>query len=137
MTMEEYISIYEHKTGERFQPKPGFTLIYSPDRGFCEYKIADNMIMLYQVCGDGAFFVECAAIMAKVWNLHMIGTIIIRKNIKAVIRRYGHDVIKEIVLGDGSVQYLTKDTETGEKGRFSPAWKNLDGSYAYYVTWTV
>ena len=55
-TIDEWIRIYEKKTTELFSPHPDYKLLYIPERGFCEIRISDKMVSIYQMCGCGVYW---------------------------------------------------------------------------------
>ena len=56
-TLEEYIKMYEKHTKEKFQFNTGFSFFYHPEHGFCEYKIEDTGLYIWQLCGDLNFII--------------------------------------------------------------------------------
>ena len=56
--LDEWIKIYESKTGEEFEASNGFKLFYFPDRGFCEMAVIvqAKMVIARQMCGDALFW---------------------------------------------------------------------------------
>ena len=115
-TFEEWIRIYEDKTHNPFRRHEGFSLIFFLERGFCEvaFEPKTQMVMAYQLCGDGRFWKRVMDSMAIV---------------------SGYRVVKEEQTTDGVPIYYCENAD-GEKARCAPAWKDTDG-YAYYVTWEV
>lgn len=140
MLLEEYIAKYEKRTGEKFEPKIGFKLFYLPARGFCEYKIDTdkNMVMIYQLCGDGKFWRDYGLLLAQMTGCRYLGTICSRDNIKAYIRFWGYMIDFEEVLDGGLIRYHCKEKNTGKTGLCSPAWTEKEnGKVSYFVTWEV
>lgn len=138
MTLNGYIKKYEKRTKEKFEPKHGFKLFYLPDRGFCEYKITDDMVMIYQLCGDGKFWRDYGVLLAQLTGRKVIGTICIYKNIKAYIRFWGFKIVGSKNLADGLMKYYVEQKGTGKCGVCSPAWTDREKNIqAYFVTWEV
>ena len=140
MTLNEYIEKYEKRTGEKFEPKNGFKLFYLADRGFCEYKIDTDkdMVMIYQLCGDGKFWRDYGLLLAELTGCKHLGTICSRDNIKAYIRFWGYVVQKEEILEDGLKRYHCIEKNSGKKGLVSPAWTDKEtNKTSYYITWGV
>jgi len=138
MLLDDYIQKYEKSTNEKFKPHPGFKLFYLPDRGFCEYHIdsTNDIVMIYQLSGDGKFWRDYGILLAQLTNCHHLGTICSRNNIKAYIRFWGYRIDYEEQLPDGLLRYHCKQKETGNSGLCSPAWTDC-GKVSYYVTWEV
>lgn len=136
-TLDEWIAIYEQKTGEVFKPHPSFKLLYFPDRGFCEIGLDQKaeMVMAYQLCGDGHYWKSVLDSIAKLIGYGHGGTICTR-HIKAYIRYWGFRIKQTIRLENGLEQYFCED-KYGVQARCSPAWENKDGTHAYFVTWEI
>lgn len=136
MTLEEWIKEYEKKTKRKFEPAKGFKLFYFPERGFCEIATNGNMVMAYQLCGDGKFWRRILEFLSISLGYKVAGTICIR-HILPYIRFWGFSVVRTEELSDGTKRYFAEDGY-GKRATFSPAWKFTDnGEYAYYVTWEV
>lgn len=136
MTLDEYIALYERKTGDKFIPHPNFKLVYLPDRGFCEFKKDDEtkMMMIYQLCGDGKFWRDMCEGLTRLLGWEHCGSICIRP-IKPYIRFWGYEVVKERELAPGEIQYICRDKQ-GRDAQCTPAWRDDKGEWAaYYITW--
>lgn len=136
MTFDKWKALYEKKTRNKFKFHPSFQFLFFSERGFCEVALEPHtqMVMAYQLCGDGRFWkhvIDSIAIMA---GYEHGGAICIR-HIKPYIRFFGFHIVKEEQTSDGVPIYYCENAE-GEKARCAPAWKDVDG-YAYYVTWEV
>ena len=136
MTLGEWIHFYETKTKNPFQPHPNFHLLFLPEYGFCEIALepSSQMVMAYQLCGDGKFWKRIIDFVASVVGYTHCGAICIR-HIKPYIRFFGFHIVKEERLADGSSIYYCENKE-GTKARCAPAWKDENG-LAYYVTWEI
>ena len=137
MTKDEWIALYEKKTKSDFKPHPNFQLLFFPERGFCEvaFEPKTEMVMAYQLCGDGRFWKRVLDSLAMVAGFEHCGAILIRR-VKAYIRLFGYHVTGKDALPDGSFIYYAEDND-GSQARFAPAWKEPDGTQAYYATWKV
>ena len=94
-TLEEWIALYEKKTGEEFKHDERFAFFYLPDKGFCE--IADfggKMLFVGQTSGDGHFWRDFTEKLARKLNIKVCGTICIRKESRAYIRLFGYKIDK-------------------------------------------
>ena len=136
MTLDEWIALYEKKTDSTFKPHPNFKLLFFPERGFCEvaFEPKTEMIMAYQLCGDGRFWKRVIESLAMVAGYHHCGTICIR-HVRPFMRLFGFRITRTENLSDGSSIYYGEDAD-GMTARLAPAWKEQD-DYAYYVTWEV
>ena len=135
-TLDEWIALYEKKTGEAFQNKEGFRLFFLPERGFCQMRVDGKLLVLSQVCGDGQFWIDHSQIMASVTGCNAVGTFAVRKNIEAFIRLGGYRVDRTEELLNGLKRYFCVHKD-GTKGQVSPYGKRDDGSVVYMVTWEV
>lgn len=137
-TLNDWIKKYEDKTKEKFESKKGFKLFYLPERGFCEYRVENDMVMIYQLSGDGKFWRDFGLLLAQLTGCRHMGTICVRNNIKAYIRFWGYEIEQKERLPEGLVKYHCRQKETGKTAVCSPAWtdneKNLQ---AYFITWEV
>lgn len=75
MTLEGWIRRYEEKTGDEFTLPAGFQLFWLPNRGFSEYLLKDDIFIVYQVCGDIAFWYDVACLMALQNHATCVSTI--------------------------------------------------------------
>ena len=105
-TLDEWIALYEKKTGEAFQNKEGFRLFFLPERGFCQMRVDGKLLVLSQVCGDGQFWIDHSQIMASVTGCNAVGTFAVRKNIEAFIRLGGYRVDRTEELLNGLKRYF-------------------------------
>lgn len=137
MTLDEWIKLYEKKTDSTFKPHPSFKLLFFPERGFCEvaFEPKTEMIMAYQLCGDGRFWKRVLDSLAMVAGFKHCGAICIR-HVKPYIRLFGFHISREEKLADDTCIYYCENAD-GVHARIAPAWKNEDGTYSYYVTWEV
>lgn len=137
MTIDEWIALYEKKTDSTFKPHPNFKLLFFPETGFCEvaFEPKTEMVMAYQLCGDGRFWKRVLDSLAMVAGFKHCGAICIR-HVKPYIRLFGFHITREEKLADDTFIYYCEDTQ-GNHARLAPAWKNEDGTYSYYVTWEV
>lgn len=135
MTIDEWIKLYEKKTKSTFKPHPNFKLLFFPERGFCEvaFEPKTEMIMAYQLCGDGRFWKRVLDSLAMVAGFEHCGAICIR-HVKPYIRFFGFHITREEKLADDTCIYYCENAD-GIHARVAPAWKNEDGTYSYYVTW--
>ena len=132
MELADYIKLYEHKAKEKFEPHPGFRLIFLPERGFCEIKIDKDLLIIRQTCGDGDFWLDFAHSMAQLFMCQAIALFLVR-NVKAYIRRWGYQINKVESLPDGTERYHCTNSD-GKWGLASPCGAKNDGSLIYMIT---
>lgn len=131
-TLDYWIDKYEKRSGETFSPHKGCKLFFLPERGFCEVAIGDDLLIIYQLSGDGKFWHDFCLCLCDALNLRAIGTICTR-NIKAYFRFWGYEITDVVNLPDGQKQFFCKHKTRDWTARISPAWVN-EGRPAYYVT---
>ena len=51
-TLEEWVELYEKKTGDKFERDKRFELFYLPEKGFAEIAATGKMVWLNQLCGE-------------------------------------------------------------------------------------
>lgn len=129
-TMEEWIALYEKKTGEEFKRDERFVLFYLPEKGFAEIMDAGDIIVVNQLCGEIKFWRAFIELLARELGRKTVGTFCIRP-IKPYMRLLGFVPyeIKKTPLGDS---FFCKDKRTGQKGDAAPIGKDT-----YCITWEV
>lgn len=135
-TLDEWIKLYEEKTGVPFRPEPRCRLIYFPDRGFAEFAAANNMIIIHQLCGDAKFWKQVAEVLAIEHDLTHLGTWCIRE-IEPYIRFFNAEIERVEELPDGLKRYHCRFKDTGKPVTCSPRFKREDGKITYMVTWEI
>jgi hypothetical protein len=137
-TMEEWIEFYERKTGEKLERQDGWETFYHPDKGFCQYRATEDMIIINQLCGDIHFWKDKAEAMARDMGISHLGTWYIRENVRPYARLLGFEVYKEEELPGGLKRYYGRNKVTGKEGLASPAFKYKEsGRQAYFITWEI
>ena len=134
-TLEEWIDIYEKRTGEKFDRSNKYNLFYLPDKGFCKVGQIDNMVIVSQTAGDARFWCNIVSEAAKESGLTRGGTWLIRKEVLAYIRLLGYKIERTEELEDGLKKYYCKHKVTGKWGLVSPAGQNEKGIQTYFITW--
>ena len=129
-SLEQWIALYNKKTGEQFERDKRFELFCLPEKGFAEIADTGKMIWVNQMCGDFKFWRHFVEDLSRKFAYSHAGTICIR-HIKAYIRMAGFVPyrIEQTEQGD---RYFCTDKHTGQKGQASPA-----GEGTYYITWEV
>lgn len=106
-TLNEYIELYEEKTGEEFVVPAGFQLLYLPERGFAEIMIHEGLVVVYQMCGDLLFWFDTAKLMAESNDLRAVATICILPILPYI--RLLRCRIKEDIVQNGHHRYICED----------------------------
>lgn len=136
-SFEEWVRMFEAKTGKPFK-RSHVKMFYYPEKGFCEIGVdrKNNIVVLYQVCGDGMFWRRMAEVIADALGIPCCGTVALR-NVKGYIRRFGYRVDRTEYTEDGMERYFCTDGY-GNHGTCSPAWIDEDtGRWSYFITWEV
>ena len=136
-TFEEWCAIYKKKTGKEFKRAESFKLFFFPEKGFCEIGILKDMVVAYQLCGEGWFWRRVIEVLAISLNMNHCGAICIR-HIKPYIRFWGGKIERTEQTEDGKHEIYYCVDEHGTHMRCAPAWVDNDtGEVAYYMTWEV
>lgn len=141
-TLEEWIKIYEEKTGDTHTVPKGFKLLYLPDRGYAAFAFnkEDSALMIYEVCGDAKFWHDTGVLYCKQNGLRDIITLCTR-NIRSYIRFWNWQIEEEFTNMDGVLARLNGKNQYGKPLTIGVAFKRekntCNSEYAYYVTTTV
>ncbi|MEG2583915.1 MAG: hypothetical protein RSA27_05370 [Oscillospiraceae bacterium] len=110
-TLNEWIALYERKTGNKVEFLKGFTLLYLPERGFSLMKEDTewHILMIYIVCGDAKFWHDVGEVIAKSKCCRCISTICSRE-IEAYIRFWHWRIIDKQDINNQK-RYICIDTQ--------------------------
>ena len=111
-TLEEYIKMYEKHTIEKLQFNTGFSFFYHPEHGFCEYKIEDTGLYIWQLCGDLKYWVDIGYKVCQKFQLPAMSAYILRHP-KPFIRKLGFKIVKT-EHDDGYYRFTCKN-KAGEE----------------------
>lgn len=75
MTFEEYVKVYEKKTGDEHDCPDGYTTLYDKDKGYAQYKVENNRLYIYEVCGDGRYWYDLGIKICQDHNIPFIVTV--------------------------------------------------------------
>ena len=75
MTFEEFVEVYEKKTGDKHVCPDGYTTLYDKDKGYAQYKLEGNRLRIYEVCGDGRYWYHLGAKICQDHDIPFIVTI--------------------------------------------------------------
>ena len=135
-TLEEWIKIYEKKTGVEFKADPRAKLQFIPEKGFAEIGATENMIVIGQTCGDAKFWKNFSEMLARQLGLNHLGTWCIRK-IEPYIKLFNIEIVQVEDAGEGLKRYHCRQKDTGKSALFSPRSRNSAGNVVYMVTWEI
>ena len=135
-TLEEWIALYEKKTGTKFKREPICQMAYFPDRGFAEFAATKNMIVIHQLCGDAKFWKQVGEVLAMEHGMNHLGTYCIRE-IEPYIKFFNVEIERVEELPDGLKRYHGRFKDTGKQATFSPHFKLKNGKIGYMVTWEI
>lgn len=109
-SLQEWIKIYEAKTGDKAELPYGYRLLYLAERGFASMKpdIEGKMMIVYQVCGDAKFFRDYAELMAAGMGLDCVATICTRA-IHPYIRSFGWQLLETQCI-NGQYRFVCQDS---------------------------
>ena len=135
-SLEEWIKIYEKKTGVEFKADPRAKLQYDAEKGFAEYGTTESMVVIGQLCGDAKYWKKFGEMLAIQLGLKHLGTWCIRK-IEPYIKFFNVEVDEIEEAGEGLKRYHGHFKDTGKKALFSPRSRNAAGNVVYMVTWEI
>lgn len=135
-TLEEWIAIYEKKTGTEFKAEPRARLKFEPEKGFAEFGVYKDMVVIGQTCGDAKYWKNLGEAIARQLGLNHLGTWCCRK-IEPYIKLFGVEILKVEDAGEGLKRYHCRQKETGKSAMFSPRSRNSAGQVVYHVTWEI
>ena len=94
-TYEEWVKLYEDKTGDEHTCLDGYTTLYDADKGYAQYKVEGARLHIYEACGDGFHWYNVGIKICRDYGIEAIVTICTRK-IKPYLRAMKFKVEKEI-----------------------------------------
>ena len=133
-TLEEWIEIYNRKAKTEFKPDEKFTLVYRPDKGFCELSCDYTKVLVGAVSGDGKFWKSFAENMARTFGKNFCGTTCVRREIRAYIRLFGHKIIS-VDENKNLHGILTQDKDGNFAFLAETVFEN--GEHGYKILWQV
>ena len=112
MTREEYITLFEKKTGETYELPEGFKEVFLSNRGFCQYAKCEEeqAILVLNCCGDGEFWRDYGALLAKEHGYHKLISKFCRPA-RAYIRAMHFSIERCGANDDGREWFVCKDGE--------------------------
>ena len=136
-TLEEWIKIYEQKTGLEYEiPDPRTIRFFFPDRGFAEIGIVKGMVIIGQMSGDGIFWKQVAEVLANERKINHVGALLVR-NVESYIKFFGVEVESVEEKEKGFKRYHGKFKDTGKKVLLTPQGKIKNGNIRYIATWEI
>jgi hypothetical protein len=131
---EEWVALYEDKTGDEHTCPEGFTTLYDAEKGYAQYRIDGNRLHIYECCGDGRYWYDVGIKICRDYNIEAIITICTRK-IEPYIRSMKFKIKKRTLLPHRHNGYRYEGCNHLGKPLFIfPAWWDYDKNMnAYYV----
>lgn len=111
-TLDEYIRMYEKHTREKFEFNSSFSFFFKPEHGFCEYRIEETGLYIWQLCGDLKYWVDIGYEVCQQMELPALSAYILRHP-KPFIRALGFSIV-QAEDKDGYKRYHCKN-KSGEK----------------------
>jgi len=99
-TLEEWIKIYEKKTGTEFKADPRAKLQFDAEKGFAEIGAVEGMVVIGQLCGDAKHWKNLAERLAQQLGINHLGTWCIRK-IEPYIKFFNVEIEMTEEAGEG------------------------------------
>lgn len=96
-TFNEWLKLYEDKTGDEHTCPDGYTTLYDAEKGYAQYKVEGARLHIYEACGDGFHWYNVGINICRDYGIEAIVTICTRK-IKPYIRAMKFKIEKEIPL---------------------------------------
>lgn len=133
-SFNEWVALYEDKTGDEHTCLDGYTTLYDAEKGYAQYKVEGARLHIYEACGDGFHWYNVGIKICRDYGIEAIVTICTRK-IKPYLRAMKFKVEKEIPLPHRHNGYRYEGVNhIGERFFIFPAWWNEDlQRHAYYV----
>ena len=135
-TFDEWVKIYEQKTGTEFKADPRARLKFEPEKGFAEFGVYKDMVIIGQTCGDAKYWKNLAEEIARQLGLNHLGTWCIR-NVEPYIRLFNAEIDMIEEAGEGLKRYHCHFKDTRKKVMLSPRSRNSAGNVVYHVTWEI
>lgn len=109
-SLEDWIELYEEKTGDKAAWLDGYRLFYMAERGFATMKpdIEGKLMIVHMTCGDGKFWRDYAEMRGLELGLEAVGTICTRP-ILPYIRSFGWEILRDEEV-DGKHRYWCQDS---------------------------
>ena len=135
-TFDEWVKIYEKKTGIEFKPESRARLKFEPDKGFAEFGVYKDMVIIGQTCGDAKYWKKLGEDIARQLGLNHLGTWCCRR-IEPYIKLFDVEIEMVEEAGEGLKRYHGRIKDTGKRAMFSPRSRNTAGNVVYMVTWEI
>lgn len=130
-SLEEWIQRYEEKTGDEFMLPAGFQLWWLPNRGFAQMRLYEDLVIVYQLCGDIHFWYDIACLIAMMNGAKAVSTIS-TVSIRPYLRLL-HFKVKQTEEKEGKYRFLCEDMY-GRKVVATYRSTDDTGADTYFVT---
>lgn len=75
MEFKDWVKKYEAKSGDKHICPDGYTTLFDKDKGYAQYKVEDNRLWIYEVCGDGRYWYHLGGKICQDHNIPFIVTV--------------------------------------------------------------
>lgn len=135
-SFQEWVKIYEEKTGDEHYCPPFYTTLFDEEKGFAQYWVAaDHSVMyVYECCGDGKYWYDIGVRVCREHNIPRMVTICTR-HILPYLRLLKFKIQSKIVQPERHNGYKIEGlNHLGKPFYCWPAWWDEDKQCnAYYV----
>lgn len=133
---QEWVKIYEKKTGDKHKSPNGAQTVWDERRGYAQFLLsADHKVLtVEEVCGDGKFWSEWAINFCREHNISRVCTTFTRK-LMPYFRSLGAKIIKKEIQPKRHNGYKIEGvTKQGLRFFCWPCWWDKEKQRnAYYV----
>lgn len=124
-TLREWFDFYEKKTKEKHINLDKYKTLFDEEKGYCQFCIQGNDLMIHECCGDGLFWCKYAFDFAKEHSLKRIVTLCTRNILPYIRRMNGVIKHKEVRQFTNNGLEIYGISPYG-KFRCFPVWRNED-----------
>lgn len=124
MTFEEWVKIYEAKTGDKHVEERGVRTIWDERRGYAQFMLDSDrrVLTVIEVCGDGRYWYNFAVEFCREHNVPLLCTTCTRK-ILPYIRSWGGKITKKEIQPERHNGYKIEGiTDKGMPFHCWPRW---------------
>lgn len=136
MTFEEWVKVYEEKTGDEHTCPEGFTTLFDEEKGYAQYGVSVDRktLYVYEACGDGKYWYDLGVKYCKDHNIPKMITICTR-HILPYLRLLKFKIEKKEIQAHRHNGYKIEGiNHLGNRFYCWPAWwSETKQENAYYV----
>ena len=135
-TFEEWVEIYEKKSGDKHICPEGYVTLYEPVKGYAQYKVnpEKSRLFIYETCGDGRYWYDKGVEICRDNGIPYLVTICTRR-IMPYLRLMGGKIKVKTIQPERHNGYKIEGVNHLGKRFFCwPAWWDEEKQCnAYYV----